>query len=298
MINPSTSSLIVHIVEKEQMEDAVFFQQITLQVLQVLVPTLAGTIITLVTYRHIYLLDMVVILFVLFLLCKVKYDHKSDVIKKTNKKSIIGNIREIFSQSYSYIDRRAMIIFLGCASVINILGAAFVLSMQVYVVNENIDKILVGILFASSPLGGLIGSFIAKKNGLTDIKIYKSMIYVFLMGLFNLFMGIVSFHNHTICFIFCYFISGIFFGLSNVHFGIFYKKYIPKEIQGRFFGMLNSILMIATPVGNIINGILLKIIDASMSITILGILTCLAGLLFVFMTKGMVWHCEGESKNE
>ena len=45
-----------------------------------------------------------------------------------------------------------------------------------------------------------------------------------------------------------YFLSGIAFGVSNIYFGVLYRKLIPNEVQGRFL-VLNSLLLVSTPVG-------------------------------------------------
>ena len=113
------------------------------------------------------------------------------------------------------------------------------------------------------------------------------MVFVSLMGIFNVAMGMFAHCHQIYYFIAAYFISGIFFGLSNTQFGIFYKKCIPKEVQGRFFGFLNSILLIATPAGNLINGFFIEAMNASTSIVLLGGVTCIAGLTFAGIFKNL-----------
>lgn len=283
VINPSTSSLIVHIVDKKEIENAVYIQQLTTQVLQILSPAIAGMLVSMLSYRNIYLTDIVVIIIVLCLLSGFSYESDSqNVQKKEEKNSFIK--KELLKKHSA---GKAIPVFLLCASVINVLGSAMVLSMQVYMVNDKINKALAGILFAASPAGGIIGSLLAKKIGLQKFHVYHSMVFVSLMGIFNVVMGIFAHFHQVYYFIAAYFISGIFFGLSNVQFGIFYKKYIPKEIQGRFFGFLNSILLIATPAGNLINGFFIEVMNVSASILLLGGLTCISGLLFAGITKKM-----------
>lgn len=276
MINPSTSSLIVHIVDKKEIENAAYLQQLTTQILQILSPTIAGMLVSMLSYRNIYLIDMGVVIIVLWLLSGISYEFDSRNNQKKEEKSSLDTKKLLKKHPAG----NAVFVFLLCASMINVLGSAMVLSMQVYMVNDKINKALVGILFAASPLGGVIGSLLAKRIGLKKFQVYHSMVFVSLMGIFNVAMGMFAHCHQIYYFIAAYFISGIFFGLSNTQFGIFYKKCIPKEVQGRFFGFLNSILLIATPAGNLINGFFIEAMNASTSIVLLGGVTCIAGLLF------------------
>ncbi|EOT27471.1 hypothetical protein C805_01579 [Eubacterium sp. 14-2] len=292
IINPSTSSLIVHIVDKNDLENAVYLQQLTTQILQILSPTIAGILISVLNYRNIYLADMGVVLIVLLLLSGLSYEKESPENQKKKEKDSSPEVLK------KHPARNSFLVFLLCASVINVLGAALILSMQVYVINHEVDKILAGILFAASPLGGVIGSLLAKKTGLQKFQIYHSMIFVSLMGVFNVIMGILAYYQQTGYFIAAYFISGIFFGLSNTQFGIFYKKYIPQEVQGRFFGFLNSILLMATPVGTLVNGFFIETTSAALSIFILGLTTCTSGMIFAGITRKIFQKTGGKFYDE
>lgn len=283
MINPSTSSLIVHIVDKKEIENAAYLQQLTTQILQILSPTIAGMLVSMLSYRNIYLIDMGVVIIVLWLLSGLSYEFDSRNNQKKEEKSSLDTKKLLKKHPAG----NAVFVFLLCASMINVLGSAMVLSMQVYMVNDKINKALVGILFAASPLGGVIGSLLAKRIGLKKFQVYHSMVFVSLMGIFNVAMGMFAHCHQIYYFIAAYFISGIFFGLSNTQFGIFYKKCIPKEVQGRFFGFLNSILLIATPAGNLINGFFIEAMNASTSIVLLGGVTCIAGLTFAGIFKNL-----------
>lgn len=289
MINPSTSSLIVHIVDEKEIENAAYLQQLTTQILQILSPTIAGALVSLLSYRNIYLIDMGAVIIVLCLLSGLSYEFDSQHNPKKKEKNVPVT-KELLKKHPA---RNAVLVFLLCASVINVLGSAMVLSMQVYMVNDKINKALVGVLFAASPLGGVIGSLLAKRIGLQKFQVYHSMIFVSCMGFFNVVMGVFAHCHQIYYFIAAYFISGIFFGLSNVQFGIFYKKYIPKEVQGRFFGFLNSILLMAAPIGNLMNGFFVEAMNAAVSIVLLGGITCIAGLIFARVTKKMFCGTKG-----
>ena len=87
VINPSTSSLIVHIVDKKEIENAVYIQQLTTQVLQILSPAIAGMLVSMLSYRNIYLTDIVVIIIVLCLLSGFSYESDSQNVQKKEEKN-------------------------------------------------------------------------------------------------------------------------------------------------------------------------------------------------------------------
>ncbi|KZE03965.1 putative permease [Bacillus mycoides] len=79
---------------------------------------------------------------------------------------------------------------------------------------------------------------------------------------------------------------GIAFGVSNVYFGVLYRKLIPNEMQGRFFGFLNSLLLVSTPIGIAITGFSLEAIAASTIFIIIGIITFLVSVIsFLLINK-------------
>jgi len=74
--------------------------------------------------------------------------------------------------------------------------------------------------------------------------------------------------------------------LAITRFGVLYRKLIPNEVQGRFFGFLNSLLLVSTPVGIAITGYSLESISASIIFIIIGIITFLVSVIsFLIMNK-------------
>ena len=126
------------------------------------------------------------------------------------------------------------------AAVINLLGAACILSLQVIVVREmDLSTQWYSIVFAASPIGILIGALITKR--FVHIKRLRLPLYLQLLWGFNAAMGTTL---NPVLFTVYYFLSGIAFGVSNVYFGVLYRKLIPNEVQGRFFGFKFVIISI------------------------------------------------------
>ncbi|MFE7697110.1 hypothetical protein ACFU39_29045, partial [Bacillus tropicus] len=75
-------------------------------------------------------------------------------------------------------------------------------------------------------------------------------------------------------------------GVSNVYFGVLYRKVIPNDKQGRFFGFLNSILLISAPIGITLTGLILETLKSSILIIIIGAITSLTAILsYIFIRK-------------
>jgi len=282
IINPSTKAMLVDIVDKQQMKEAVYKFQITNQILLIVIPTFAGVLISYIAYYQIFYLDVIVIILVILLL--MTFDNKvfsidNNIQKKSFQEDFFYTFKMIYNNNNFFI-------FCICAAIINVLGGAIVLSIQVLVVKQLLPKAIIGILFTSSPLGIILGSYISKRLDMKKFKVSKTLVYVAFTGVFNIAMGLAG--GNYILFILFYFISGIFFGMSNVYFGILYREMIPNNVQGRFFGFLNSVTTIAIPIGNVITGIILQYVSPSVSLVFLGLLTVTSGMLFSRKFKGKV----------
>ena len=82
-----------------------------------------------------------------------------------------------------------------------------------------------------------------------------------------------------------YFLSGIAFGVSNIYFGVLYRKLIPNEVQGRFL-VFKFVIISINPGWNCNNGIFLESISASIVFIIIGIITFLVSVIsFVMINK-------------
>ncbi|MED1372803.1 MFS transporter, partial [Bacillus paranthracis] len=225
----------------------------------------------------VFVLDAITFFISFLILMKIKFPRE---LKVEKKKPFYEDFKEGFS---IFNSNQSLKTLLMSAALINLLGAACMLSLQVIVVREmDLSTGWYSIVFAASPIGILIGAFITKK-----IRTYKTIttafIFTAIMGVFNAAMGTTL---NPVLFSVYYFLSGIAFGVSNVYFGVLYRKLIPNEVQGRFFGFLNSLLLVSTPVGIAITGYSLESISTSIIFIIIGIITFVVSVIsFVLIHK-------------
>ena len=277
LFTPASNAALVTYVEEKHVQQAITLRQISIQIISVAIPLMASFLISIFNFHGVFLLDAITFFISFLILMKIKFPRE---LKVEKKKPFYEDFKEGFSIFNSNQSLKTLLV---SAAVINLLGAACMLSLQVIVVREmDLSTGWYSIVFAASPIGILIGAFITKK-----IRTYKTIttafIFTAIMGIFNAAMGTTV---NPVLFSVYYFLSGIAFGVSNVYFGVLYRKLIPNEVQGRFFGFLNSLLLVSTPVGIAITGYSLESISASIVFIIIGIITFLVSVIsFVTINK-------------
>ncbi|MGH0782485.1 MFS transporter [Bacillus cereus] len=277
LFTPASNAALVTYVEEKHVQQAISLRQVSIQIISVAIPLLASFLISIFSFHGVFVLDALTFFISFLILMKIKFPRE---LKVEKKKPFYKDFKEGFSVINS---NKSLKTLLMSAAVINLLGAACILSLQVIVVREmDLSTGWYSIVFAASPIGILIGAFITKK-----IRTYKTITTAFIctaiMGVFNAAMGTTL---NPILFSVYYFLSGIAFGVSNVYFGVLYRKLIPNEVQGRFFGFLSSLLLVSTPVGIAITGYSLESISASIIFIIIGIITFLVSVIsFFIMSK-------------
>ncbi len=277
LFTPASNAALVTYVEEKHVQQAITLRQISIQIISVAIPLMASFLISLFNFHGVFVLDAITFFISFLILMKIKFPRE---LKVEKKKPFYEDFKEGFS---IFNSNQSLKILLMSAALINLLGAACMLSLQVIVVREmDLSTGWYSIVFAASPIGILIGAFITKK-----IRTYKTIttafIFTAIMGVFNAAMGTTL---NPVLFSVYYFLSGIAFGVSNVYFGVLYRKLIPNEVQGRFFGFLNSLLLVSTPVGIAITGYSLESISTSIIFIIIGIITFLVSVIsFVMINK-------------
>ncbi|HDR4425403.1 TPA: MFS transporter [Bacillus cereus] len=277
LFTPASNAALVTYVEEKHVQQAITLRQISIQIISVAIPLMASFLISLFNFHGVFVLDAITFFISFLILMNIKFPRE---LKIEKKKPFYEDFKEGFS---IFNSNQSLKTLLMSAAVINLLGAACMLSLQVIVVREmDLSTRWYSIVFVASPIGILIGAFITKK-----IRTYKTIttafIFTAIMGIFNAAMGTTV---NPVLFSVYYFLSGIAFGVSNVYFGVLYRKLIPNEVQGRFFGFLSSLLLVSTPVGIALTGYFLESILASIVFIIIGIITFLVSVIsFVMINK-------------
>ena len=152
------------------------------------------------------------------------------------------------------------------------------LTLRVIVINMEVSSLWWSLIFVGSPVGVIIGAFMSMKWKVQSSIFIYGFICCAVMGFFNILMSLA---NTPLVLTIFYFLSGIAFGMGNTYFGIMYRRKIPVEKQGRFFGFLSAALLISIPVGQVFTGVLLDSINPNLVMGILGLLTVVTALVSI-----------------
>lgn len=275
--SPASNASLLTFVEKEHINQAVAWRQTMMQIAGVVAPLLGGILVAIYNYELIFFIDAASFLLSVIVLLTVKFPNDIQVkIPKPFWHDLKEGINVVTND-------RLIKILLFFACLINILGAALTVAIQVSVVRMDLGSLWWGIIFVSSPIGMIVGSMSSKIFKLNTQTISNAFIFASIMGAFNVLMGFTTLNPYIFSLMF--FLSGYAFGLSNVYFGTLYQKLIPLDKQGRFFGFLNSLLLIATPIGQTLTGGGLEILSEHIFIVFIGLLTVIVGLYSLFYLK-------------
>jgi len=277
--SPASNASLLTFVEKEHINQAVAWRQTMMQIAGVVAPLLGGILVAFYNYELIFFIDAASFLLSVIVLLTVKFPND---IQVKIPKPFWHDLKEGFNVVTS---DRLIKILLFFACLINILGAALTVAIQVSVVRMDLGSLWWGIIFVSSPIGIILGSMSSKLFKLNTQTISNAFIFASIMGAFNVFMGLTTIDPYIFSLMF--FLSGYAFGLSNVYFGTLYQKIIPLDKQGRFFGFLNSLLLIATPIGQTLTGGGLEFLSENIFIVLIGLLTVIVGLFSLFYLKNI-----------
>ncbi|GIO38207.1 hypothetical protein J41TS12_30680 [Paenibacillus antibioticophila] len=216
-------------------------------------------------------MDAVAFLISFTILLTVRFPRELELKKR---KPFWSDFKEGMQMMFRSKTIRSLIMSAG---IINVLGAALTVTLQVFVVRAEFSPVWWSIIFASSPVGIMVGAVLARTFKFSLKTLSNSFFFTMIMGVFNTLMGFV---NNPLFFSVLFFLSGLAFGISNVNFGVLYREMIASEQQGRFFGFLNSLLLVSVPLGQMLVGLVLEISKAEVIIQLLGILTTVSAFIF------------------
>lgn len=276
--SPAANVALTIIVNDDELKEAVALRQTSNQLEGILAPMLGGLLFSVLSPGNFFLINGLcfVLSLLILLTSNITEQHKAK-----SKQSFLVDLKEGMSILFQ---EKILKTFLFSAAIINILGAALMLTLRVIVINMGVSSLWWSIIFVGSPVGVIIGAVISMKLKFQcNIFIY-GFICCGVMGFFNILMSLA---NTPLVLTIFYFISGIAFGMGNTYFGIMYRREIPVKKQGRFFGFLSSALLISIPVGQVLTGVLLDSINPNLVMGILGLLTVVTAFVSLKVLSGM-----------
>lgn len=144
----------------------------------------------------------------------------------------------------SPIVRRTVILGAG----VNLAGSAFAVLLPVIALREmGLSPAVYGLFQVVNPSGIMAGMVALTAFAHRITRRGRFMLHaLLLMGLSNVAMGWTT---RSAFFLMLLFAGGVLFGLQNVLFADLWRRLVPQEQQGRFFGMQGSLNQALAPVG-------------------------------------------------
>ncbi|QPQ36027.1 MFS transporter [Lysinibacillus sp. JNUCC-52] len=275
--SPAANVALTIIVNEDELQEAVALRQTSNQLEGILAPMLGGLLFSVFSPGNFFLINGLcfVLSLLILLTSKITEQHKAK-----SKQSFLVDLKEGMSILFQ---ERILKTFLFSAAIINILGATIILTLRVIVINMEVSSLWWSIIFVGSPVGVLIGAVMSMKLKVQSNIFIYGFICCAVMGFFNILMSLA---NTPLVLTIFYFLSGIAFGMGNTYFGIMYRRKIPVEKQGRFFGFLSAALLISIPVGQVMTGVLLDSKNPNLVMGILGLLTVVTALVSLKILSG------------
>lgn len=276
--SPASDVALTVLVNDDELQEAVALRQTSNHLENILAPMVGGLLFSLFSPGNLFLINSVCFIVSLLILMtsNIPEQHKAK-----SKQSFLVDLKE---GMFILFQDKMLQTFLVSAAIINILGAAIMLTLRVIVINMEVSSLWWSIIFASSPVGIIIGAIISiKLKYQRNIFIY-GFICCAVMGFFNILMGLA---NTILMLTIFFFLSGIAFGMGNTYFGVMYRRKIPVEKQGRFFGFLGSALLISIPLGQVLTGVLLDSFNSNHIMGMLGLLTVVTAFVSLKKLSGL-----------
>lgn len=199
----------------------------------------------------------------IFIMFTSKVDKKQD-------KSIkyIDNVKEVFK----YLNTQKVIKFLLTFGVIiNFIYNPLILMVIAYINYNviNVSSFQLSLIEASIAVGVIVGAvFVSlyKSPNVLISKFFKLLLIQSILILFWIFPETPIFDNSSkwlITIVFCIILLSIsaLNTIQNIPLFSYFHLKIPEELRGRVFGILNTALMISTPIGMWLYGLFFEFVD-------------------------------------
>lgn len=248
--SPAYAAAQTGLVHPQDLTQSLSIWQMVRQAIAFIGPPAAGLIVGLAGYAGALALDGLTFLFSVGCLLLVQLRWAPAV--SSQRAPFWRDFRAGLS---TLVDSPIVLRTLLLASGVNLAGAAFAILLPVIALREMaLPPTVYGLFQMVSPAGVMLGMLlltaIAGRIARRGRFILRTLLA---MGLANVAMGWAT---QPTLFVILLFAGGLFFGLSNVMFADIWRRLIPAEQQGRFFGMQGSLNQVLAPVGVTLTGLL------------------------------------------
>lgn len=270
-------SSLPQIVKKEQLTTANSAISFVYQIINIIGPGLAGVLLFILSYSYGLIVTVIglCIMVLLISLTQVEENHlqRNKVIQA---KSFWEDIKEGWIEVKQNNKLFSMTLTILCLNIASGISSAVLIfyALDQFKLTSN----QLGIVIASSAIGGIVAALIAKKSReiLGRGKLIIITIYVGSFGQFLLFIS-----SHWIILMAGMILIGFCSVFINVHYQTLRQESTPEHLLGRVSGTTSMLMKIATPIAFIGAGLLGERIDVSWIFLI-------SSIIMIFLTGVLV----------
>lgn len=278
----SISSVIPQLVDVENISRVNGMSQIVSSISSILGPTIGGILYNIIDFKYFVLLNAISFILsgILEIFLKVRK------IKRTVDSNDIGKENSLNECINFLNDTQGLSLLMLTSAVMNFfLAVGFTVPMP-YIVNNvfRMSSSEYGILKSALVIGALLGSIILSifplKDKITDRYIQSSIIIGIIYFIFSLLSIPYNYLNFSIrknIFFILFILISFFMIFINIPLKTILQQNIPEHIRGKVLGLLNIILSIASPIANLLAGLLVDNIEAFYLPLVSGIIIILLG---------------------
>ena len=261
---PSRQAVVVELVGKEYLFNAISLNSVAFNSSRVIGPALAGILVALIGMSGCFYINGISFLAVIIALFLIRLNNNR-VIQKNDTA-----IKDIMDGLEFIKNNRSILILITMVGAISLFGITYAIFMPIFA--NDILKVGVkglGILMSSSGFGALIGALILARLG--DFK-YKGKFLVLSSLIFSVSLILFSLSKVYIFSI----ITLIFIGGSSVAAIALINTLLQTKVPDAFRGRVMSVFMLTfagiMPFGNLISGWLAQVLGVSIAVMISGII--------------------------
>lgn len=248
-------STVPLVVNKEQLVSTNSIRIFTNTLMNIGGPALAGIALFSFTYTASLSITLIIFLILLIFLSCISFPAKSEYVVK-EKKTVWEDMKEGWNHLIASSEIKLLTIIILATNIASTTSSAVLIFYSVDVLNLQAN--IIGIIFSSIALGGLLASLLAKKIH-HSIGRGNVILGCLLFSVTAQLLLFISWHWYIVCG--AMLLTGFSIATVNIYYSSLIQEQTPSHLLGRVTGTSSTIVMVATPISFLIAGLLGEVID-------------------------------------
>lgn len=272
-------TILPQIVETHQVVAMNSIFEISYKSIDILFNAISGLLISYFAFSTLYQINTGLFLLALFPLFNMHISTKSNSTEEIVEESFsFKTYVSDFKEGISFIWHDKLIQGLTFPLIIlNFFAAIKTVTLPIYAESQYGGATFYGLILTAAAIGGISGnflvSFISNKLNINTLL----GVFIALNGVF--WMSSIFLQNEFFTLVFMLLSYGCT-GITNIVFNSLYQTIPPVKLLGRVNATVDSIITIAMPVGNVLGGFLIEVLNINTSMIFIGLVFVLIGFYY------------------